>query len=153
MEVGRAVDQGQIILATDLVEERAEARLGVPAGFLGHRNVVPGRSDRPGDQVYTGDARRLDDPLGDRVPGVDRGDRLGRIDRQGNRRPPQTLSERGLRVVIDEEHPPAKLGERPGQVVAGRGLADPALLVQQRDRGQGSLRGLAVARGNGRFYP
>ena len=40
-----------------------------------------------------------------------------------------------LGVVVDQQDPAPRPGQRAGEVVAGRGLADPAFLVQERDRG------------------
>ena len=50
---------------------------------------------------------------------------------------PDVLRETRLGFVLDEQDPPARLGQRPREMVAGRGLADPALLVQEGDDGQG----------------
>ena len=41
-------------------------------------------------------------------------------------------------VVVGQQDPQAPAGQRPRKVVAGRGLADPSLLVQKRDRSHGS---------------
>ena len=58
------------------------------------------------------------------------------------------MRERRLGVVVHQEHAAAEMGQRAGQVVTGRGLTDPALLVQHRDYGHGpSLGGSGLKRG------
>ena len=53
----------------------------------------------------------------------------------GHLGPQEALREARLGVVVDQEHAPAGLGQRARKVIAGRGFADPAFLVQGRDDG------------------
>ncbi len=60
---------------------------------------------------------------------------LVRVEAEGGRGAPQPLRQARLRVVVDQQRPPAHVGQRAGQVVARRGLADAPLLVQRGDDG------------------
>ena len=96
----------------------------VPLGCLGAREQGEvGERGRP-DQVAGREAARVVE---------DRGDGLARIQILGDVRAEQPLAERGLRVRVDQERAQAPLGQRPPEVMDGRGLADPALAVQERD--------------------
>ena len=113
MKVRRTVDENDVIWVTNLFQKISEADLGFPIRLVRNRDVVTGRLDGTRNQIDPLDPRRFDDLTGDRFPHVDGRYRLGGIHGKGLSRSPQPLSEARLWVVVDEENPLPKLGQRP----------------------------------------
>src|SRR4051794_15522803 len=100
---------------------------------------------RAGHQVDVLDPSGPNDGLVKRhVPAVDGGDGLLGFELSGRLRSPEPLGQGRLGVVVHQEDATLHLGERPRDVVAGRSLTDPALLVQHRDDGHGSISSLGM---------
>ena len=74
-------------------------------------------------------------------------DRRGRGDLAGDDRPPKTLGQRRLRIVVDQQNLPAQLSEGAGEVVRAARLADPSFLIQHRQNGHGRSLGGSDANG------
>ena len=135
MQVRWAVDHHHIVAVADVGQEVAQGHLERPVGQVRVGDVETGGEPAAGQEV---DVRYLggpDDLVGDRLLLIDGRDRLGRVEMAGHLGPEEALREARLGVVVDQEHTPAGLGQRARKVVAGRGFADPALLVQGRDNG------------------
>ena len=136
-----AIDQGDIEGVAALVQERAHASLARPPA-IPREHVVVGQVVRTRDNPDSLERRWTDQGLGDCLGGVVvEGRDAGRAgDALGGLRAEEAHRQTCLRVVVHQEHPPAVPCERAGQVVAGRGLADPALLVNQGDDDRGHRR-------------
>ena len=67
------------------------------------------------------------------VAGIDAGKGFSWVELACGQRTPKALRQARLGVVIYQEDVPAELGECPRKVMAGRSLADSALLVQHGD--------------------
>src|SRR3954447_12530618 len=104
MQVRGAIDQDQVVGVADLGEELAQAALALRRCLVRFGDVETGGTLRAGDQVDAGDARRPDDLRGKRlVAGIDRGERLARVQLPGRGRAPEPLSETRLRVIVKQE--------------------------------------------------
>ena len=126
----------------------AQARLSVPIGpSSGTGTLWRVERTEPGTEVQAGNPRRLDDPVGDEhLAGVGGGDRLGRVNAQGDRRPPGPESGSTADHCQPADARPS-WASVPARWWQRRGLPDATLLIEERDRGQWSLRGMGCCPG------
>src|SRR5208337_4616559 len=88
-----------------------------------------------GQEIDVRNLGRPEDLVGDRLLLINGRDRLGRVEVAGHRGPQEALRQARLGVVVDQKHAPAGLCQRACKVIADRGFANPAFLVQGRDDG------------------
>src|SRR5262249_11748251 len=88
-----------------------------------------------GEKIDAFDAARTDDLVRDRLLLIYGCDGFGGCQATRRLGSQEALREACLGIVIDEEHALAGQGQRARKMIAGRGLTDPALLVQSGDDG------------------
>ena len=108
-----------------------------------------------GHEIDVRNLGRPEDLVGDRLLLIDGRDRLGRVEVAGHRGPQEALRQARLGVVVDQKHAPAGLCQRACKVIADRGFANPAFLVQGRDDGHAipSLGCWITPQVSARLYP